>query len=81
MEAPKQRSTPKAGFSASIDKEWQLQNWCLQTLYVPENHRADNLAEEMTDALETLGLDAAKQVCLTTDSASNMVCATSRRLK
>ena len=35
----------------------------------------------MTDALETWDLDAAKQVCLTTDNASNMVCATSHRLK
>ena len=35
----------------------------------------------MTNALETWCLDAAKQVCLTTDNASNMVCATSLRLK
>ena len=45
------------------------------------DHTADNLAEEMTDALEIWGLDAAKQVCLTTDSGSNSVCATSASSK
>lgn len=47
---------------------------------MPEDHTADNLVDVMTDTLEMWGLDAAKQVCLTTDSGRNLVCAATRRL-
>ena len=63
-----------------VDCEWRLQSRCLQTLYVPDDHTADNLADAMSDTLETWGLDAAKQVCLTRDNGRNVVCSTSRLL-
>ena len=63
-----------------VDREWCLQTRCLQTLYMPEDHTADNLVDVMTDTLEMWGLDAAKQVCLTTDNGRNLVCAATRRL-
>ena len=34
-----------------IDPQWSLQSWCLQTLFVPQDHDADNLADIMTETL------------------------------
>ena len=58
-----------------LDHDWCLQSRCLQTLYLPDDHTADNLAEYITRTLQVWGLDAAKQVCLTTDNGKNFVCA------
>lgn len=63
-----------------VDSDWRLQSRSLQTLYVPDDHTADVLADAMIETLETWGLDPVKQVCLTTDSGRNVVCATTRRL-
>ncbi len=54
-----------------------MQSRCLQTLYMPEDHTTDNLSS----TLRTLSmLGPTKQVCITTDNGSNIVCATTRRL-
>ena len=63
-----------------VDKEWCLQSRCLQTLFMPQDHTADNIAESMAETLDAWGLKAANQVCLTTDNGRNIVCATTRRL-
>ena len=34
-----------------IDDNWILQTKCLQTLFVPKDHTADNLCEVMTETL------------------------------
>ena len=64
-----------------VDSGWCLQSQCLQVLYVPQDHTADNLADAMVDTFDTWGSDAAKQVCLTTDNGRNIVCATSHHLQ
>ena len=56
-----------------IDSDWQLQNKCLQTQFLPEDHTGINLAEAMEAALSLWDLDAANQICLTTDNGSNIV--------
>ena len=63
-----------------IDPQWSLQSWCLQTLFVPQDHNADNLADVMTETLTNWSLDPVNQVCVTTNNGSNIVCATSSRL-
>ena len=63
-----------------VDKDWCLKTRCLQTLYLPQDHTADNIAESMTETLDSWGLKTANQVCLTTDNGKNIVCATIRRL-
>ena len=40
-----------------IDQEWNLQSWCLQTLFVPQDHNANNLADVMEETVESWGLD------------------------
>ena len=56
-----------------IDSDWQLQNKCLQTLFLLEDHTGINLAEAMEAVLSLWDLDAANQICLTTDDESNIV--------
>lgn len=59
-----------------IDSEWCLKSWFLQTLFVPQDHDADNLAGVMSETLGNWGLNPVDQVCITTDSGSNLICAT-----
>ena len=51
----------------------QLQNKCLQTQFLPEYHTEIHLADAMEAALSLWDLDAANQICLTTDNGSNIV--------
>ena len=62
-----------------INPQWSLQSWCLQTLFVPQDHNADNLADVMTETLTNWSLDPVNQACVTTDNGSNIICATSSR--
>ena len=57
----------------TIDDEWRLRNWCLQTQFLPQDHDGENLAEAFKVALEMWELSESNQVCLTTDSGSNMI--------
>jgi hypothetical protein len=61
-----------------IDDQWNLRSRCLQTQFLPQDHTGENLADAFTSTLEAWTLDVAKQVCLTTDSASNMINAAQR---
>ena len=63
-----------------IGKEWNLQSKRLQCLFLPEDHKADNLAEALKETLTEWQLDENKLICITTDSGSNMVCAASSQL-
>jgi len=38
-----------------IDKEWELQSYCLQITFVPEDHTADNLMVVLQGVLESWG--------------------------
>ena len=58
-----------------IDSNWKLQNKCLQTQFLPEDHTGVHLSEAMEAALSLWELDSANQVCLTTDNGSNIVSA------
>ena len=56
-----------------IDSKWKLQNICLQTQFLPDNHTGINLADVMEAALGLCELDATKQVCLMADNGSNII--------
>ena len=58
-----------------IDSNGHLQNKCLQTQFLPEDHTGINLAEAIEAALSLWHLDAANQICLTTINESNIVSA------
>ena len=69
-------------FSYSIHfiDDWVLKNQCLQTLFVPKDHNAVNLSVILRETLTQWKLQAHKQVCMTTNMGSNIVCATTVRL-
>ena len=58
-----------------ISHEWKLESKCLQTLYFPVDHTAENIAETLQDTLEQWGLESKNQSCITTDNGSNILCA------
>ena len=58
-----------------IDSEWILQSHCLQTVFVPEDHTAENLATALQEALESWALPENHLACVTTDNGSNIVAA------
>ena len=47
-------------------------------MFIPEQHTGENTAEAIQAALEVWGLQEAHQVCLTSDSGSNVVNAATR---
>ena len=59
-----------------VGEDWKLESRCLQTLYLPEDHTGENIAAALRETLESWEIDVSKQVCLTTDNGSNIVCAT-----
>ena len=63
-----------------ITNDWTLQSGCLQTLFVPKDHNTDNLSEVLTETLAQWKLEVGRQVCITTDNGSNILCATTVRL-
>ncbi|XP_049337568.1 E3 SUMO-protein ligase ZBED1-like [Astyanax mexicanus] len=60
-----------------IDEEWNLQNRCLQTAFVPEDHTAEIISHALEDALASWGLREERQVCITTDNGANIAKAVS----
>lgn len=56
-----------------IRNDWSLDSCCLQTSFFPDDHTGENIADGLKQFLNEWGLDEEKQVCLTTDSGSNVV--------
>lgn len=49
---------------------------CLQTAFLPADHTRENLAEALETSLDSWNLKKDNQVCITTDSGSNIISAT-----
>lgn len=58
-----------------VDEEWQLQSFCLQTSYFPEDHTGELIAQGLKDTLSSWSFDDEHMVCMTTDSGANVVSA------
>ena len=58
-----------------VDEDWELQFNCLQTVFSPEDHTADNLVLVLQGVLESWGLPENQLTCATTDNESNIVAA------
>ena len=55
-----------------IDKQWNLQTYCLSCTLFQEDHTSENIAEVLTDILSDWNLDAKKISACTTDNGSNI---------
>ena len=56
-----------------ISKEWELSTFALNTMYFPQDHNGENLADAIKDTLHAWELDSKNQVCLTTDNGRTRV--------
>jgi len=56
-----------------INSDWKLTSKCLQSLFLPEDHTSEVIADSLKTTLESWSLSADNQVCLTTDSGSNII--------
>ncbi len=61
-----------------LNNDWKLQSRCLQTKFLPEDHTGEVLSDSLEDTLSTWNLAVECQVCITTDSAANIINATKR---
>ncbi|CAL9689321.1 unnamed protein product [Knipowitschia caucasica] len=59
-----------------VDKDWKLQNKCLETSFFPDDHTGENIAKGLKEFLNSWKLGEEKQVCVTTDNGANVVKAT-----
>ena len=58
-----------------INQDWELKSIALATHFLPEDHTGQVISEALEATLEEWGLSPDKQVCLTTDSGSNIIAA------
>ncbi|XP_011408230.1 PREDICTED: zinc finger BED domain-containing protein 1-like [Amphimedon queenslandica] len=58
-----------------ITQDWDLESIALSISFLPDDHTAEVISDALEDTLQEWKLSAVKQVCLTTDSAANMVSA------
>ena len=61
-----------------LSEDRQLHNQCLQTKFLPQDHTGEAIADSMEETLSMWDLKAETQVCITTDSSSNVLNATKR---
>ena len=55
-----------------INSKWEMQSFCLQTHFIPQDHTGENIKEALSATLLQWNLDQSKQVGITTDSGSNV---------
>ena len=54
-----------------ITSQWEMQSFCLQTHYIPQDHTGENIKEALSATLLQWNLDQSKQIGITMDSGSN----------
>ena len=62
---------PYLSYTIHYIDQWEMKSRYLQTMFMPQDHTGENLAEAMQNALEAWGLEECKQVCVTTDLTKN----------
>ncbi|XDV20327.1 hypothetical protein PO909_025676 [Leuciscus waleckii] len=68
--------TPYMSITAHyIDKDWVLQSNCFGTIYVPESHTTDYLADSLLESIKEWAVDERKISCITTDNGANVAAA------
>lgn len=58
-----------------INNDWVLRSRCLQTSYFPVDHTGEMIATALKEALQSWELSEDMLVCVTTDNATNNICA------
>lgn len=55
-----------------ISPSWEVKSACLETVFMPEDHTAENIRHSFESLLEEWGIEMGKVVCVTTDNGSNV---------
>ena len=61
-----------------IDDSWKLRARCLNMQFLPQDHTGEIIAEAMEATLDAWNLSSNRQICLTTDTGTNIINATGR---
>lgn len=72
---------PLDGTISQLHKSWEFKIRCLQTIFIPQDHTAANLAEALEATLESWDLKPVLQVAITTDNGANILKAVKTNLK
>ncbi|CAM4658701.1 unnamed protein product [Leuciscus chuanchicus] len=64
---------PYMSLTIHFINDWTLCSRCLQTSYFPEDHTGEMIAQSLKEALQSWGLLEERQVCVTTDNATNNI--------
>lgn len=59
-----------------LSSDFELKTRCLETVYFPESHTGENIAQGLREVLASWDLPEQRQVCITTDNGANVVKAT-----
>lgn len=58
-----------------ISEDWKLDTKCLETTFIPENHTAYILVEELKEVVHDSDIEDSKNSYITTDNGANIVAA------
>ena len=58
-----------------INREWELISYCLNTLFLPQDHTGVNISEALQSILESWSLPENKFACITTSNGSSVAAA------
>ncbi len=58
-----------------LSANWELKSKCLETVFMPDSHTSDNLAEALRSSFQEWSLNERKLVRITTDNGANIVAA------
>ena len=61
-----------------IDDDFKLRSRCLCTSFLPQDHTGEVIADMLEATMEEWNLSPSQQVCITTDSGSNITAAANR---
>ena len=56
-----------------ITEDFEMKARCLETMYFPEAHTGENIAQALRDVLDRWDLNEKQQTCITTDNGANVV--------
>lgn len=51
-----------------LTTDWTLKSCCLKTVFMPQNHTSDNIAEALRSAFDEWSLDEKKLACIMIDN-------------
>ena len=58
-----------------LTTDWTFKSRCLETVFMPQNHTSNNIAEALCSVFDEWSLDEKKMACITMDNRANIAAA------